>query len=61
MKLKTLFFFFLTCSLLGFSITPFSTPAKPKASTNPQESLAKDVARFNHSTEIRPLRLATSS
>ena len=47
MKLKTLFFFFLTCSLLGFSITPFSTPAKPKANTSQQDNLTKDVARFN--------------
>ncbi len=52
MKLKTLFFFFLTCSLLGFSIISFSIPAKPKASTNPQNSLAQDVARFNRELQL---------
>ena len=52
MKLKTLFFFFLTCSLLGFSITPFSTPAKPKANTSQQDNLSKDVARFNHELQL---------
>ncbi|MFM2322254.1 MAG: carboxy-terminal protease [Pseudomonadota bacterium] len=52
MKLKTLFLCFFACSLLGFSISPFSIPAKPKTSPNPQDNLAKDVARFNRELQL---------
>ena len=50
MKLKMLFFFFLTCSLLGFSPSPFSDQVKTPVS--PEDKLSQDVLRFNRELEI---------
>lgn len=50
MKLKPLFFFFLTCSLLGFSISLFSS--QPKTPSFPEDKLSQDVLRFNRELEI---------
>lgn len=55
MNLKKLFFFFLTCSLLSFSTTPFSIPTKPKPSSlqqQQQDKLSQDVVRFNRELQI---------
>lgn len=50
MKLKMLFFFFLTCSLLGFSPSPFS--GQPNAPLSVEDKLSQDVLRFNRELDI---------
>ncbi|MFZ0218582.1 MAG: S41 family peptidase [Candidatus Aquirickettsiella sp.] len=50
MKLKMLFFFLLSCSLLGFSSTLFSGQAN--TSPTPEDKLSQDVLRFNRELDI---------
>src|SRR5436190_2984321 len=50
MKLKMLSFLILTCSLLGFSTSPFS--GQTKAPSSSEDTLSQDVLRFNRELEI---------
>lgn len=50
MHLKTLFFFFLIFSLLGFSSSLFSD--QPNVSSSQEDKLSQDVSRFNRELEI---------
>lgn len=50
MHLKTVFFFFLIFSLLGFSHSLYSD--QPKASSSQEDKLSQDVLRFNRELDI---------